>query len=67
LWRSGLEDGKGWDIARGIWLLPSSTLAAPAGYVLDGYGGLHGLGSVPGIARYSYWPNRDIAIGVFGA
>jgi spore germination protein YaaH len=58
---------KGFDIARGIWLLPSSTPAAPAGYVLDGYGGLHGLGSVPAISRYSYWPNRDIAIGVVGA
>jgi spore germination protein YaaH len=57
----------GWDIARDIWLLPSSTMAAPAGYVLDGYGGLHGLGNAPPIARGPYWSGWDIAINVTGA
>jgi len=57
----------GWDIARGIFLLPTSTMAAPSGYILDGYGGLSGLGSPPGIKFGPYWSGWDIAIGVLGA
>ena len=56
-----------WDIARDIWLLPSSTLGSPAGYVLDGYGGMHGLGSVPPLQRGPYWSGWDIAINLTGA
>jgi hypothetical protein len=57
----------GWDIARGIFLLPTSTMAAPAGYILDGYGGLNGLGPAPAIKFGPYWNGWDIAIGVLGA
>jgi hypothetical protein len=67
---SGFTNGpywSGWDIARGIWLLPSSTLSAPAGYVLDGYGGVHQIGTAPPVARYPYWPGWDIAVSIFGA
>lgn len=55
-----------WDIAHDIWLLPSSTPAVPAGYELDGYGGVHQIGAAPPLAHYTYF-NRDIAVGVFGA
>jgi spore germination protein YaaH len=58
---------QGWDIARSIWLLPSSTPTAPAGYVLDGYGGLHPLGSTPPIASYTYWHGTDFAVGIAGS
>jgi hypothetical protein len=57
----------GWDIARGVWLLPSATLAQPSGYLLDGYGGLHPLGSAPAILVAPYWHNNDVARNVFGA
>ena len=50
-----------------VWLLPSSTVAKPAGYVLDGYGGAHQIGGAPVIARGPYWPNWDIAVAIFGA
>ena len=63
---SGAAYWKGWDIARSIWLLPSSTATHVAGYVLDGYGGLHPLGAVPPISSFSYWLRRDIAIGITG-
>ena len=58
---------QGWDIARAVWLLPSSTPGAVSGYVLDGYGGLHPLGSAPAVARCPYWQGWDIAIGLAGA
>ena len=57
----------GWDIARAIWLVPSSAPGAVSGYVLDGYGGLHPLGSAPAVARSAYWQGWDIAIGLAGA
>jgi thermitase len=55
----------GWDIARGVALLPSGT----GGYVLDGFGGLHpfavGSGPAPPPATGGpYWPGWDIARGV---
>lgn len=55
-----------WDIARGVWLLPGSTLAAPSGYLLDGYGGLHPLGGAPATSSAAYWPGDDLALAVFG-
>ncbi|TME99856.1 MAG: hypothetical protein E6I39_07005, partial [Chloroflexi bacterium] len=58
---------QGWNIARAVWLLPSSTPGAVSGYVLDGYGGLHPLGSAPAVARCPYWQGWDIAIGLAGA
>jgi spore germination protein YaaH len=58
---------QGWDIARAIWLLPSSTLAQPAGYLLDGYGGVHPLGSAPAVSPTSYWHGKDIARDLWGA
>jgi spore germination protein YaaH len=54
------------DIARSVWLLPSSTLTAPAGYLLDGFGGLHGFGGAPGLPRLHYWPGNDIAQSLVG-
>ena len=49
-----------------LWLLPSSTPGAVSGYVLDGYGGLHPLGSAPAVVRCPYWQGWDIAIGLAG-
>jgi spore germination protein YaaH len=57
---------QGWDIARGIFLLPSSTMTAPVGYLLDGFGGLNGLGTPPGIKVSPYW-GWDIGVGITGA
>jgi hypothetical protein len=55
----------GFDIARGVALLPDKT----GGYVLDGWGGLHpfGIGSnlaPPKPTGGPYWVNQDIAKGV---
>jgi len=55
---------RGWDIARGLWLLPGS---AGAGYTLDGWGGLHPFGGAPPIANSPYWSGHDIARNVWGA
>jgi hypothetical protein len=53
----------GWDIARDVVLAPSSTAAAPAGYVLDGLGGVHAFGAAPRLRnRTSY--DRDLARGI---
>ena len=51
----------GWDIARSVWLLPSTTLTAQGGYVLDGFGGVHPFGTAPGLANYAYFPGQDVA------
>ena len=55
----------GWNIARGIAVLPSGA----GGYVLDGWGGLHAFGvgsqAPPPPARVTgWWPDWDIARGV---
>ena len=42
------------------------TIGAPAGYTLDGYGGLHRFGGAPAITNAPYW-GRDIAVGLYGA
>ncbi len=49
---------QGWDIARGLAMLPTGT----GGLVLDGWGGLHAVGSgVSQPAPSGYWTNWDIA------
>jgi hypothetical protein len=54
----------GWDIARGLALLPDGT----GGVVLDGYGGLHPFGiaghAAPTVSGSAYWPGFDIARGI---
>jgi hypothetical protein len=54
----------GWDIARGVALLPDES----GGYVLDGFGALHPFGAVgsapPPVVEGPYWPGWDIARGV---
>ena len=59
----------GWDIARAIALLPNSTAASYAGYVLDGWGGLHPFASagrpLPApAASGGYWRGSDVARGL---
>jgi hypothetical protein len=44
-------------LARDIALIPGS----PAGYVLDGWGGLHPFGGAPPVTAGAYWPGWDIA------
>jgi spore germination protein YaaH len=56
----------GWDIARSVWLLPSSTPTAPAGYLLDGFGGPHPFGGAPAILSHPYWPGQDLARNLLG-
>jgi hypothetical protein len=50
----------GWDIARDVVLLPTSTAAQPHGYTLDGYGGIHQFGGAP-VARTTFYAGLDIA------
>jgi hypothetical protein len=57
----------GWDIARAVWLLPTSTLSQPAGYLVDGYGGVHPLGWAPPVSPTPYWHGSDLARGLWGA
>ena len=54
----------GWDIARGMWMLPGS---ATAGYTLDGFGGIHPFGGAPAVTNFPYWAGWDIAKSVWGA
>jgi spore germination protein YaaH len=56
----------GWDIARAIWFTPGSTTTQPQGYLLDGYGGIHAVGSAPAVSPTPYWAGQDIARCVFG-
>ena len=42
-------------------MLPTSTAAKPAGYVMDAWGGLHPFGAAPKITQGGYWPGWDIA------
>ncbi|MDQ6938090.1 MAG: S8 family serine peptidase [Actinomycetota bacterium] len=56
----------GWDIARGMVLLPGSTANNYAGYVLDGWGGLHPFASIGRVMPAAldsgfYHPGWDIA------
>src|ERR1700738_4009950 len=77
---SGASFWRGWDIVRGVALMPGGSGRVPArgravlpdgggGFVLDGWGGLHpfALGShaAPALVPGSpYWPGWDIARGV---
>jgi len=47
---------KGWDIARGLAMLPDGS----GGYVLDGYGAVHSAGSAPAASAADYF-GFDIA------
>ena len=60
---------RGWDIARGIVLVPDGLGGASGGYVLDGWGGMHpfGVGNSappPSITVGPFWNGWDIARGV---
>jgi hypothetical protein len=46
---------KNWDIARSIVFVPTSTAAAPRGWVLDGLGGIHPFGGAPQVVMGAYW------------
>jgi hypothetical protein len=54
----------GWDIARGIALMPDGT----GGVVVDGFGGLHPFGvggqPAPTVSGGPYWPGWDIVRGI---
>ena len=54
----------GFDIARGLFVLPGSSTA---GYTLDGYGGVHPFGGAPALANHPYWGGWDIATALWGA
>jgi hypothetical protein len=45
----------GHDIARGFFMLPGSTAAAPGGYVLDCAGGLNPWGNAPAVGFSGTW------------
>jgi hypothetical protein len=59
----------GWDIARSVWLLPQLapplTTYTPAGYTLDGYGGLHPFGGMPALTNTPRL-GRDLAKNLLG-
>jgi lipoprotein-anchoring transpeptidase ErfK/SrfK len=54
---AGAPYWSGWDIARGLALLPDGS----GGWTLDGWGGIHNWGNAPAIAQPTLWPNWDIA------
>ena len=54
----------GFDVARGVFLLPSPSTA---GYTLDGYGGVHPFGGAPRLPNHPYWAGWDIATTIWGA
>jgi hypothetical protein len=62
----------GWDIARGVALLPSTSSTPAGGFILDGWGGLQwfsiGTGAIPAPtiteSPGTYTPGRDLARGV---
>jgi hypothetical protein len=58
---TGAPYWNGWDIARGVALLPNGT----GGVIVDGFGGLHGFGvngaPAPVPSGGPYWPGWDIA------
>jgi hypothetical protein len=65
---SGFAYWRGWDIARGVQLLPVNTATSAQGWVLDGWGGLHAFGGAPRVAGGYYTPGSisavDLAIAV---
>ena len=55
-----------WSIARDFDLFSNSTPTTPAGFTLDGYGGIHPFGFHPNgpVGAGGYWPGRDLGISV---
>src|SRR5256886_9117342 len=47
-------------------LFSNSTPTTPAGFTLDGYGGIHPFGFHPNgpVGAGGYWPGRDLGISV---
>jgi hypothetical protein len=41
-------------------------VTAPAGWVLDAYGGVHQFGAAPAIPNVDYWPGNDVAHNLMG-
>jgi hypothetical protein len=56
----------GWDIARDLWLAPTSTMSVPSGYELDGWGGPHEFGTAPHIGAFPYHTYVDSARTITG-
>ncbi|HZU76857.1 MAG TPA: CHAP domain-containing protein, partial [Dehalococcoidia bacterium] len=58
----------GWNIVRGVVLLPGSTASHFGGYELDGWGGIHPFGSAgdvpPPVTDNPYWFSWDVARGI---
>jgi hypothetical protein len=54
---AGIPYWKGWDIARGIAVLPDRS----GGYILDGWGGIHPFGAARPVTGNPYWRGWDIA------
>jgi len=52
---------RGWTIARDVILIPGTH----AGYVLEGYGGLHPFSGAPALNSNASWPGWDIARSVW--
>ena len=55
-----------WDIAKAVVISPQATSGSPAGWVLDGYGGVHQFGAAPAVTFDAYWPGWNIARGISG-
>jgi hypothetical protein len=51
--RNVKRDSQGWDIARGVALIPGSTTQ---GYVVDGWGGMHPFGGALPVTSLMYTP-----------
>ncbi|MEA2645657.1 MAG: chitinase [Chloroflexota bacterium] len=56
----------GWDIANGLVLAPGSNASNPAGWTVDGWGGVHQFGAAPAVTVDAYWSGWDIARGISG-
>jgi uncharacterized protein YvpB len=54
---TGLAYWPGWDIARGVAVMPDGQ----GGWTLDGWGGIHPFGDAPHPAVGQYWRGWDIA------
>ena len=52
---AGAPYWSGHDIARGFFMLPGSTAAAPGGYILDCAGGLNPWGNAPAVGYSGIW------------
>jgi VCBS repeat-containing protein len=57
---AGAPAWPGWDIARGVALLPGGS----GGFVVDGFGGIHAFGHARVLTTTGYWRGWDIARGI---